>query len=67
MTIRIYLLVVGLFWGVIAVLHALRLAFGWEAVIGGHVVPHWLSWVALGVSSTLCIRAFQLRRAIRDN
>lgn len=31
----------------IAVLHILRLLLGWEAIIGGWVVPRWVSWVAL--------------------
>ncbi len=46
----------------IAVLHALRLAYGWEAVIGGAVIPAWVSWIALVVAALLAWSGFTLGR-----
>lgn len=48
-----YHLVSGIVFLVIAVLHLARIVYGWEASIGGWLVPLWLSWVALVISSYL--------------
>ncbi len=53
MTQRTFSKVAGVIFLLIAVLHALRLVYGWGAVIGGWAVPMWLSWVALVVAGYL--------------
>lgn len=53
-------LVVGVIFLLIALLHVLRLLWGWEAAIGGWEVPMGLSWVALVVSGYLAYTAFRL-------
>jgi len=50
---RSFSLVAGIIFIIIALLHLLRIIYGWEAVIGGWVVPKWISWVALAVASYL--------------
>jgi hypothetical protein len=45
-----------------AVLHALRLLLGWEAVIGGWSVPTWFSWVALALAGYLAYSAFTVKQ-----
>ena len=50
---KYYHLVVGSIFSLIAVLHLFRLLYGWEAVIGGWMVPMWLSWVAVLVPGYL--------------
>ena len=62
MTQRTFTQVAGVIFLVIAVLHLLRLIFGWEAVIAGWPVPHILSWIALFVSGALAFTAFKLSR-----
>ncbi|HEY4489805.1 MAG TPA: hypothetical protein VJC12_00945 [Candidatus Paceibacterota bacterium] len=42
-----YLKLVIFIFSVIGILHALRLFYGWDAVIGGTVLPLGLSWFAL--------------------
>lgn len=37
----------GVVFAAITVLHAFRLLYGWEAVIGDWTVPFWLSWFAV--------------------
>ena len=53
-----YLNLVGYIFGIIAILHALRLLFGWDAQIGEWDVPTWLSWAALLVAAWLSWQAF---------
>ena len=43
----------GIIFLIIALLHALRIFYGWEAVIGGFVVPKWVSWIALVIFAYL--------------
>jgi len=62
MTQRVFIRVAGVVFLAIAVLHLLRLVFGWEAVIAGWSVPQGLSWIALLVSGALALTAFKLNR-----
>jgi hypothetical protein len=48
----------GAVFSLVAVLHALRLLLGWEAVIGGWIVPFWLSGLALAAAGYLAFTAF---------
>lgn len=49
-------------FSLIAVLHALRLVFGWDAVIGGWSVPHWISGVAVVLFGYLGYSGFNVRK-----
>jgi hypothetical protein len=51
-------LISGVVFTAIAVLHALRLIYGWLAQIGGWDVPMWLSWVALVLAGLLAYGNF---------
>ena len=55
-------LVAGVIFGIVFVLHAMRLVFSWAAKIAQWMVPAWMSWVALVVSSYLAYTGFKLRR-----
>lgn len=57
-----FLLTAGGIFSLVAVLHALKLLLGWDAVIGGWDVPRWLSWVALVLSGYLAYSAFNLKK-----
>ena len=57
---RFFNLIAGLIFLVIAVLHLLRIVFGWSAVIGGWVVPQWVSWLAFLVAGYLAYEGFRL-------
>jgi uncharacterized membrane protein len=60
MSQKAYLKSAGLIFLLIAVLHLLRLVFGWEAVFEGWNVPQWLSVVALIVAGYLAYEGFRL-------
>lgn len=61
MSQRTYLSLVSVVFALIAVLHALRLFYGWGAVIGGWTVPMALSWVALVVGGYLAWEGWKKR------
>jgi len=62
MSHKIYLKVTSALFLIIAVLHALRLLYGWEAIIGGWMVPSWLSWIALVVALFLGYQGMKLAK-----
>jgi hypothetical protein len=55
-------LVAGLFFLLVAVMHALRLAFGWQAVLAGWTVPTWIGWPALLIAGFLAYQGLKLSR-----
>ncbi len=57
-----YMRAVGSIFSLIALLHLLRISYGWEAVIGGFIVPLWLSWVALVITAYLAYCSFRFSR-----
>ncbi len=57
-----FLGVSGTIFGIIAVLHLLRITYGWSAQIGTFAVPAWVSWLSLVVAGYLSITAFMLLR-----
>ena len=48
---------------VIALLHLLRIIFGWPAQIGGLGIPMWASWLALVVTAALAYFGFRQNAA----
>lgn len=54
--------VTALIFLAIAVLHGLRLYYGWGAIVGGWLVPMWLSWAAVLVAAYLAFQGFAHRR-----
>ena len=59
---KTFLPVVGLIFLLIAVIHVLRLAFKWEAVLNGWAVPMWVSAVALLIAAYLAFEGLKLSR-----
>ena len=59
---RAFNLAAGSIFLIVALLHALRLLFGWQASIGGWIVPMWVSWVGIAVAGFLAYSAFRQKR-----
>ncbi len=53
-----YLLIVGTLLTLVAIVHILRLFFAFEVVIGTWVVPLWLSWFGVIITSYLAYASF---------
>jgi len=47
---------------VVAIIHLLRIIFGWSVEIGGLSIPFWLSWLAVLVASALAYFGFKQKR-----
>jgi hypothetical protein len=56
---RTYYRLASLIFTLLAVAHAVRIWYGWPAVMGEYDIPMEVSWVALGISGYLAIRGWQ--------
>ena len=61
---KTFSLVASVIFLLIALIHALRLAFGWHAVVNIWAVPMWVSWVALAIALYLASEGFRLARKV---
>jgi hypothetical protein len=57
---RTYNAVTAALFLIVAVLHLLRIVFGWTADIGGLAIPIWVSWLGLVVAGALAYSGFRL-------
>jgi len=56
-------LLAGAIFLIVAVAHALRLAFKWEVVVANWQVPMWVSAVACVIAAYLAYEGFHLRKS----
>jgi len=59
---RAFLLVTSSIFALIALLHALRLIYGWNVTIGDWTVPVWVSAVGFLIAGYLALQGFFLNR-----
>jgi hypothetical protein len=59
---KTFSLVVGLIFLLVAVMHVLRLAFKWEVVLNGWLVPMWVSAIAIVIAAYLAFESLKLSR-----
>ena len=62
MSWKTFSLVVGLIFLLVAVMHGLRLALRWEAVVNGWSVPMWVSALALLIAAYLAFEGLMFGR-----
>ncbi len=55
-----YFIVTAIVFAALAVLHILKLAYGWTMQLGDIVVPAWASWVFLVITGYLSYVALRL-------
>jgi hypothetical protein len=55
---KTYYEVTSLIFLIVAVLHAMRVLYGWDANVGGVEVPLWASWAAIVIAGYLSYRGF---------
>jgi hypothetical protein len=63
---RAYLWISSVVFGLMALLHILRLALNWPAQVGEWSVPSWVSWIAVLAAGALSIWALRLLRRERS-
>lgn len=59
---KMYIKLTGTIFSIVAILHLLRLIFGWEVIMGNWQIPIWVSFVGVGVSGFLAYIAFKLSK-----
>ena len=57
-----YLVVTGTIFGLVALVHLLRVVNGWSFEIGPWSLPMAASWIGTLVPAILCVWAFRLAR-----
>ena len=62
MTEKTFLKIAAAIFGVVAVVHLVRILAGWPIVIDGWTVPMWVSWIGLIVSGGLSYYGATLAR-----
>ncbi|CAN7670560.1 hypothetical protein LJR231_005333 [Phyllobacterium sp. LjRoot231] len=53
MTEKTFSILAAAIFGVVAVLHLVRILIGWSIVVDGWTVPMWVSWVGLIIAGAL--------------
>jgi hypothetical protein len=58
---RVFVLVTSSIFALVALLHALRLIYGWSVTIGEWIVPVWVSAVGFLIAGYLAFQGFLLK------
>ena len=59
---RVFVLLTSSIFALIALLHALRLIYGWDVTIREWTVPVWVSAVGFLIAGYLALQGFLLKR-----
>jgi hypothetical protein len=60
MNAKMFVAVTGAIFSIVALVHLLRIYFGWPLLIGNWDIPMWISWVAVVVAGGLGYCGFRL-------
>ena len=59
---KTYMMVTATLFLVVALMHLLRIIFGWSVEIGSLSIPFWVSWLGVLVAGALAYFGFTQRR-----
>ena len=59
---KTFSLVAGVVFSVVALMHVVRVALGWQVVFAGWTVPMWVSWLGAVVTGFLAYQGLSLSR-----
>jgi hypothetical protein len=59
---KTYITVTAALFLVVAIMHLLRIIFGWSVEIGSLSIPFWVSWLGVLVAGALAYFGFTQRR-----
>ena len=60
LTIKIYLGISGVIFGIVAAIHLIRAINSWSFVIGPFAIPVVVSWIGFLLTATLCFFALRI-------
>ncbi len=55
-----FVILSGIVFAVVAVVHAARLFYGWPVRIGSTAIPSWVSWLGVAGAGVLAVWAWHL-------
>ncbi|WP_013325042.1 hypothetical protein [Gloeothece verrucosa] len=64
MTQKSYLIVSGLIFALIGLLHLIRIIYHWPAIVGVWTVPLSMSFIAIIITAVLAVWAFRLTTTV---
>lgn len=59
---KTYYFSVSVVFTIVAAAHLARIVYGWEAILGGVVIPMWASWAAVLIAGYLAVRGWQFAK-----
>ena len=59
---KTYMTVTATLFLIVAIMHLLRIIFGWPVEIGGLNIPFWVSWLGVLVAGALAYLGFTQKR-----
>ena len=59
---KTYMTVTATLFLIVAIMHLLRIIFGWPVEIGGLSIPFWVSWLGVLVAGGLAYFGFRQHR-----
>ena len=62
MSQRVFLLIVGVLSGLIALVHVFRIILGWSVMVQDFSVPMWASWIAVVIMAYLAYEGIRLAK-----
>ncbi len=65
MSTRAYLVISAAIFGIVAILHLLRVVNSWALVLGPWSAPIWVSWLGTLVPAGLCVWAVRSASRLR--
>ena len=60
-----WLRIAGTIFGIVAIIHLLRIVTGVPVMIGGFLLPIWVNWMGLVVTVFLCNWLWRLSKSIK--
>lgn len=62
MSKKVYYYAASVIFFIIAIFHLARVVYSWEAVMGGVVIPLWVSWAAVIIAGYLGVRGWMFAK-----
>jgi hypothetical protein len=57
---KIYSIISGILFALVALVHLGKIIQGWDVVVAGTIMPVWTSWVAMVITGILAFFGFKL-------
>ena len=59
---KIYNIVTGIIFFIVAAFHLARIVFSWQVLFGSLVIPFWVSWIGFVIAGVLAYLGLKLSK-----